>query len=450
MKIVIVGGGKVGEKLCAELTKERNDVWLIEKNPARLEQLINKFDITGVVGNGAMIEIQQEVGVETADVFIAVTQADELNLIACVLAKNLGASDTIARVRHPEYSNQHHVLKQSLGISMIINPEYSAAHDIANILKYPAALSAETFAGDRVSFVEYEIDATASVCEMDLRTFRQKYKSVLVCMSIRSEEVIIPDGDYRIQAGDRLFVTGETRDLVAFSRSLGKNKKRIRSHLMVGGGILAYYVLKLLEVSHIRTTLIEINPEKVETLSYQFPQTSVILGDGSDYEVLDEQGVANFDAFTALTGMDEENLVMSVYARQKGVHKVITKMNRLEILKIMQPTPIKTLITPKQIAANEIVQFVRARMNTQGSNVEALYRLVEDRVEVLEFKVSRNSRMCNVPLMDLKTKPNVLVAYILRNGRLIFPNGQDQLQADDRVLVVTHDAQFDDLDDILE
>ncbi|MBK0348589.1 Trk system potassium transporter TrkA [Aerococcaceae bacterium zg-ZJ1578] len=449
MKIVIVGGGKVGEKLCAELSHEHNDILLIEKDEEKLDQLMNKFDITGIVGNGASIEIQQEIGVDTADVFIAVTEMDEINLISSVLAKNLGATYTVARVRNPEYSNHQSVLKESLGLSLIINPELSAARDIVRVLKYPSALSAESFAADRVNLVEVEINEDSKLVGVDLREFRQKFGSILVCMSIRNNEAIIPSGNYQIQANDRIFITGEATDMMHFFKVIGNNEKSIRSTLIIGGGRIAYYVLKALKQSKIKATVIELDRERAQYLSEEFPNATIIHADGSDHEILEEYGLEDFDSFMSLTGVDEENLVMSVFAKHNGVKKVITKMSRVEILKILTSVPLRTIITPKQIVANEIIQFVRARANIQGSNVEALYRLADNQVEVLQFRVTRNSKVCNIPLFQLKIKPNVLIAYIMRGQELIFPNGNDQLLPHDRVLVVTTARMFEDLEDIL-
>lgn len=451
MRIVIVGGGKVGEKLCAELSQENNDIILIERDEDTLERLMIKFDITGIVGNGANIEIQQEVGVDTADIFIAVTEMDEINLISAVLAKNLGATYTVARVRNPEYAKQDTILKNSLGVSLIINPELAAARDIVKVLKYPSALSAEFFSEDRVSLIEMEVKEHSDLVNVDLPNFRQRYGSLLVCMIIRQDEVIIPSGQNNIQAGDRIFITGQMKDMTTFFKKHGDDRKRIRSTLIVGGGRIAYYVLKALAASHanIDATVIEVNKEKAEFLSESFPKASVYFADGSDHEILEEYGIENYDSFISLTGVDEENLVMSVFARHKGVKKVITKMSRVEILKILSSTQLRTIITPKQIVANEIIQFVRSRANTQGSNVEALYRLADNRVEVLQFKVMGKSKVCGIPLSNLKLKDNVLIAYIMRNGNLIFPGGTDVLQSQDRVLVVTTQKRFEDLDDIV-
>lgn len=451
MKIVIVGGGKVGEKLCAELSEEHNDIYLIEKDDETLDRLIHKFDITGVVGNAANIEIQQEIGVSTADVFIAVTEKDEINLISAVLAKNLGAKYTVARVRNPEYSNHQSVLKESLGLSLIINPELSAATDIARVLRFPSALSAESFAAERVSLVEVEVEEASPLNGLNLRTFRQRFGSILVCMSVRDEKVIIPDGQYQIQSGDRIFITGQAYDMMKFFKLYGEDKKRIRSTLIVGGGRITYYIMKALEKAHskIEATIIEIDKDKAEFLSQEFPNATVIFADGTDHAILEEHGLENYDSFISLTGVDEENLVMSVFARHKGVKKIITKMSRVEILKILSLVQLKTIITPKQIVANEIVQFVRALANAQGSNIEALYRLADNEVEVMQFKVTKNSNLCNIPLVELKMKKNTLIAYIMRNNELIFPTGSDQLHEHDRVLVVTTEKMFDDLDDIL-
>lgn len=450
VKIIIVGCGKVGESLCAELASEHNDILVIEKNAKTMERLINKFDISGIVGNGADIEIQQEIGVASADMFIAVTEMDEINIISAVLARQLGATYTVARVRNPEYSSRLSFVRESLGISLLLNPELSAAQDIARVLKFQSAVSVESFAGNRVNLVEVEVMADSKFVNMSIRDFRQHFGSLLICVIHRGDEIIIPSGENFIREGDRIHVTGSSKDMGMFMKRAGKKEKKIGSALIVGGGRLGYYLLDLLEDTRIQTRLIEVDEERASKLSQEFPHAEIIHADGTDQDILDEMQIEEFDAFISLTGVDEENLIISVYARNKGVRKVITKMSRLEILKVLGDVPIRSIITPKQLVANQIIQFVRARANAQGSNVEALYRLVNNQVEALQFRVKRGSRVCDIPLMELKTKPNLLIAYIIRGDELIFPGGRDTLQAHDRVIIVTKNKTFTDLDDILE
>lgn len=450
MKIVIVGCGKVGESLCEELSSEHNDVLVIEKNAQILERVISKYDVSGIVGNGASVEVQRELGVDSADMFIAVTEMDEINIISAVLARQLGAKNTVARVRNPEYSSQLSFVRESLGISLLINPEYSAAQDIARVLRFQSALSVESFAGNRVNLVEVDVEPNSLLVNMNLRDFRMKFGSVLVCVIHRGDEIIIPSGEHDIREGDRIHITGSAEDIAQFLKKVGKQEKKIRSVMVVGGGKIAYYLMKALEKSRIAMRVIEVKEERAEFLSQEFPSAEIIHADGTDQEILDEHQLSEYDAFVSLTGVDEENLVMSVYARHKGVRKVVTKMSRLGILRILGDVQIRSIITPKKIVANQIIQFVRSRANAKGSNVEALYRLVNNEVEALQFRVTRGSRVCDIPFAQLQTKPHLLIAYIIRGEQLIFPGGNDSLQAHDRVIIVTKNKTFTDLDDILE
>ena len=449
MKIVICGGGKVGEVICEELSTGNNDIILIEKNAAKLEKLINKYDITGLVGNGASYEIQQEADVANADMFIAVTELDEVNIIAAVLAKRLGAENTVARVRNPEYSTQIQFVKESLGISMLINPEFSAARDIFRVLKFTSALSVEQFSASRVSLVEVEVTAESPLVNLSLKDFRSRFGSVLVCIIQRGNEIIIPSGEQFIREGDRIHITGASKDTGRFMKIITNGEKSIRSILIVGGGRITYYLLKHLLQTKIEVTVVEVNPERCQFLAQEFPNVRVIQADGTDQEVLDEQLLDHFDAFISLTGVDEENLIMSVYAKKQGVKKVITKISRTSILRILEALPLRTIITPKRIVADETIRFVRGRMNSQGSNVEALYRLVDNNVEALQFRVKRGSKVCDVPLSKLRIKNSLLIAYIVRGEELLFPTGDDSLQAHDRVIIITTEKQLNDLDDIL-
>ena len=432
MKIVIVGGGKVGEVLCRELTSETNDIVLIDKNPMIIERMMNKFDIMGIVGNGASYDIQQEAGVASADIFLAVSEMDEINIIAAILAKKIGAEYTVARVRNPEYSQQLNFVRESLGISLLINPELSAARDIFKIFKYPSALSVESFASNRVSLIELEIQDHSPLIGLSLKDFRNRFGTILVCAIQRDSEVFIPSGDSFIQKGDRIHITGAYEDISTFLKITNYITKQVRSSLIVGGGKIAYYLLNMLKTSKIHPKVIEVNEERAKFLSEAFPNATIIHADGTDHDVLEEEMLTNYDAFVSLTGIDEENLI------------------RMGILKVLKNVDPQTIITPKQIVANEIIQFVRARTNTKGSNVEALYRVADNQVEALQFRVKKNSRVCGIPLSKLRTKSNLLIAFIVRGEKLIYPDGNDQLEPHDRVIVVTTQKNFDDIIDILE
>ncbi len=449
MKIIMIGGGKVGEVLCSELSTIANDIVLIDKNPEKLDRLINKFDITGLVGNGASYDTLVEAGTETADMFIAVTEKDEINIIAAILAKQLGVDYTVARVRNPEYSMQLQFVRESLGISLLINPDLAAARDIARNFKYPSALSVESLAGNRVSLIGLEIEERSPVIGSELKGLRTKFGGILVCVIQRNGESFIPTGSTIIEAGDIIYITGAYEDVSPFLDVLHKKAKPIKSTFIVGGGRIAHYLLHLLNNSGIKSKVLETNLERCEHLSVDYPSAEIVHADGTDHDILAEEMLSEYDSFVSLTGIDEENIVLSAFAQQCGVEKVVTKMSRTGILKVLRNIDLQSIVSPKQLVASEIIQFVKSRANTQGSNVEALYRIADNQVEALQFRIKRGSRICEKPLSDLPLKSDMLIAYILRGHELIYPDGSDQLQPHDRVIVITTDKSLDDIDDIL-
>lgn len=449
MRIVIAGGGKVGEVLCQELSLEGNDIVLIEKNAVRLERIINKNDITGLAGNAANYENLMEAGVDDCDIFIAVTHEDEINIIAAIIAKKMGANYTIARVRNPEYAGHMGFVRDSLGISMMINPELEAAKVISKVIRFPEALSVEQFVNGRVNIVETKIKPHGPLAGMSLTQFGQQYGEVLMCAVTRGEETFIPSGDTVLEVGDHVFVTGTQKDLTQFYRKTGYNEEKIRSALIVGGGRAAYYVIKMLSGMKINLKVIELNHERARKLSEDFPNTVIVQGDGTDQEFLKEERIDHYDAVISMTGVDEENILISLYAASLGVKKEITKVNRTNLLKILGNVGLQSIITPKRIIANEILRFVRSFGNTKASNVEALFRIADNRVEALQFLVKVNSKIVNTPLKQLELKDHLLVAYIIRNRKLIFPSGEDEIRVGDRIIIVTTNKTFDDIDDIL-
>ncbi|MGT2784976.1 Trk system potassium transporter TrkA [Streptococcus merionis] len=450
MKIVIAGGGKVGELLCSELGNHHNDIVLIEKDPNVLEYMINNYDITGLAGNAASYEIQLEAGVEDADVFIATSETDEINIISAIIARKIGAQYTAARVRNPEYATQFDFVRDSLGIDLFINPDFSAARDIAAIIKYPSSLSVETFMGGRINLVEFEISPRSSLVGLPLRDYKAKFGSVRVCIIHRGDDIMIPQANSRLQVGDRVHVIGLIKDMAKFRQCLLDQERQNKSVMIVGGGRITHYLLKLLSKDRVDTKVIEVDMERCEFLSAAWPNATIVHGDGTDPTLLDDEGMTDYDAFVSLTGIDEENLITSVYAKHAGVKKVITKMNRTKILKILDDVKIKSIITPKQLIANDIVRFVRSRANAQGSNVEALYRLADNQVEALQFRVHRDSHVCGIPLQELNLRKDLLIVNIVRDQELVFPNGTTILQPHDRVILVTTDKQLTDINDILE
>lgn len=452
MKIVIVGGGKVGSKLCEELSLTTHDITLVEQDETIANNLINKYDIDGIIGNGTNIEILQEAGIEHTDIFIGVTASDEVNIISAVLAKRLGAKSTIARVRNPEYSSHSKLLGRSLDINLIINPEFETGQHLARLLKYSSALNVESFAGDQVNLVKLEIPQGSNLDGLSLIDFRNQVGSVIVCAIQRQdqdEQIIIPKGPDHLYGGDHIYVTGNVRDMARFMESV-HGKSEIESVFIVGGGRIAYYLLKILSNTNMFVRLLEVNKERAEHLSQEFPNAEIMVADGTDHDILDEQNVSAFDAFISLTGIDEENLVVSLYAQSVGIEKVVTKMDRMRLLNLLEFDRLKSFVTPKLLVADEILQFVRSRHESVGSNIEALYRLENSKIEALQFIITEPSEITDTPLMHLDISSQAIIAYIIRKNQLIFPTGQDEIWVGDHVIAVTTITGVDGIDDLLE
>jgi len=449
MNIVIAGGGKVGELLCRELTREGNDLSLIEINKNKVERLTNKMDITGVVGNCADYDIQKMANIETCDIFISVTSEDEINIISSIIAKKIGAKYTIARVRNPEYSSHIDFIREGLGISMMINPEKEAANDILRVINFPEALSVEEFANGRVSIVELKVDESNELAGVPIHQFRQKYGNILVTAIDRGDETIIPTGGSVLEPNDSIFVIGSKRDLTLFYKKIGIKKNRFNSAMIIGGGRIAHYTIERLLKKKTKIKVIEKNHEKAKELSAKFSKAIVLEGDGTDQDFLREEGIESFDVVIGLTGVDEENIIISLFALSQGTQKVITKVSRTDLLKILGNVGLQSIITPKRLISNKIIQFVRSLTNEGSSNFGTFFRLADNQAEAMELQVDKESKATNIPLIDLKTKPNLLIAYIVRDRKLIFPSGTDVIKEDDLVIIVTTNKNFDEIDDIL-
>ena len=431
MKVVIVGDGKVGGTIARQLSGEGHDIIVIDNNTSVLNNASNTMDIMSVEGNGASMLVQKRAGVPEADLLIAATSADEVNMLACLLGKKLGVPHTIARVRNPEYYEQINELKEELGLSMTVNPEFAAATEILRLLRFPSALKIEVFARGRVELVEVKIPPHSVLDGMPLWAIYKEFQvKVLICAVQRAGEVHIPNGNFVLQAGDKINLTASHSEIEKFFRTID--------------------LAKALSLSHVRVKIIELDYKRCEYLCEALPEAVVIHGDGTDKETLQEEGLEKTDALVCLTGMDEENIVVALYAKAK-VSKVIAKINRISFDEILDALDIDGFISPKMIAANNIVRYVRAMQNSAGSsNVETLHKLVNEQIEALEFKVREKSSVVGVPLKDLKTKSEVLVATIIRNGRVIIPGGNDMIEVDDSVIIITRNKHLTDLKDILK
>lgn len=451
MKIVVCGDGKVGSAVSEQLSKEGHDLVIIDSNPNVVNRSSNMLDVLCIHGNAASRSVQIEAGVQDADLLIAVTSSDELNLLCCLIAKKLGAKHTIARVRNPQYALDLPYIQADLGLSMTVNPELEAAQEIARSLRFTSAIKTDSFAKGRVDLVEFKIKENSILIGKSLKDlFKISGVKVLVCAVLRNNKAMIPSGDFVIEKGDKLTITARPSEILLFFMNVGLPRQTIRNVMIVGAGRVAYYLCHSLIDMNYSVKVIEMDKEKCETLALAFPKVSVINGDATDHALLMEEGIENADAFIALTGMDEENILLSMYALDQKVKKVVTKVNRTNFNDILNRMGIDCVISPKHLTANQITRYVRAMQNSMGSNVEALTRIVNNQVEALEFHVSSSFKYLDIPLKDLPIKSSVLVACIVRKGHIIFPDGNATIQSQDNVIVVTTRTGLDDLMDIFK
>lgn len=454
MKAIIVGGGKVGNLLCEELSSTYDDVTIIETNEKLVKKIIEQYDINGIAGNGANYSILDEAGAAESDIFIAVTTSDEINIISCITAKQMGAKYTIARIRNPEYTQTKEFLKNSLGIDLMINPEYEAAKQISFMLKYPTANKIETFANNRVKMIEVTIKENSILKGISLIDSKKIIDfPAVVCLVERKGEVIVPRGDYIFTVGDKVHITADEINIKKFYKLLGTKEnidKKIKSSLIIGSGRLSHYLIALLQENNTYIKNIEINPKKADIISETYPDIDVILADGSDRDVLIEEGIETFDSCIALTGLDEENIIISLYATKLGVKKSIAKINRNSLTQIAEDIGLYSFITPKRIVGDIIAKYSKALQCSSEPGIENIYKIANNQVELIEFKVQKNCKVNNVPIKDLNINNNILIAFILRDNKLIFPNGFDIIQENDIVVIVNYNQNIRQLDDILK
>lgn len=450
MNIIIVGSGKVGYTLAKHLNEEGHEITVIDSDEEKIRDISSELDIYCVLGNGTSYRTQKEAGVEKADLLISVANQDEVNLLSCLIAKKAGGCQTIARVRNPEYFEEIGYIRDELGLSMSINPEWEAACEMARLIQYPAALAVENFRG-RVSLVHLVIPQSSVLDGMSVADFAMKIsKNILVCIVKRGKEIIIPRGDFVMQASDEISVSLPIREATPFFKKIGVPANPIKRVMVAGGGMITFYLAKQLQDTGVEVQIIEENKRRCEELSEMLPKALIIQGETIDRELLLEEGIQSIDAFAALTAIDEENIMLSLYAKRVSQAKTMTKIDKIEFPEVVDDLGIDSLIVPKMITAASIIRYVRAMQNSVGSNVQTLYRLMDGRVEALEFIVSKTAKVIGRPLKDLEIKKNLLVCSIRRGHRVITPSGEDVLQSGDSVIVVTTDLGLDDLDDMLE
>ena len=450
MKIIIVGAGKVGLTLAETLRHERHDIAVIDPDRAVIEYAETEYDVLGIVGSGASCEDLRSAGAERADLLIAASSQDEINILSCALASRLGTRRCIARIRDPRLTVQFSFLNTELGISAMVNPEYDAASEISRMIRMPSAIKVDSFAKGRMDLAEVKIDAGSPMDGLSLFMLPKVVKAkILICAVSRGTDVFIPSGDFVLHAGDRIHVTAPHAELASFFRSVGAATSRIRCVLIIGGGRIAFYLTKQLLDSGVSVKIVEVDRARCEELSSAFPKAKIVCGDGTDQELLIGEGLCSADACIALTGIDEENIILSMYARSQSRAKVIAKVNKLSLKRMSSSVGLDSLVSPRLLTANTIIQYVRAVQNSGGSNISTLYRLVEDRVEAIEFLANASSRLLNIPLRELSLKKDLLIAGIIRGSRVIIPGGDDCICPGDSVIVVTANRFFQDLDEIL-
>ena len=450
LNIIIVGCGKVGRALVEQLSKECHYITIIDKNPEKIQSLTNLYDIMGIVGNGASYSVQMEAGIEDADLIISVTDSDELNLLCCTVAKQVGDCSAIARVRTPDYSKEVSYLRDKLGLAMIINPELEAAKEAARILYLPTALEINSFAHGQAELIKIKVPVGNTIDGMTIAHLGRKIApNILICAVERDGEVTIPAGDFTIQRGDIISFAASRKVAKQFLEDIGFKTNQVGNTMIIGGGKSTYYLAKLLMNMGIEVKIIESNRQKCEELSILLPKAIIINGDGTDEELLKEEGIETAESFVPLTGIDEENVMLTLYARKVSKAKVITKINRMTFKTVLNDLDLGSVIYPRYITSEAIVAYVRAKRASRGSDIETLYHIFDSKAEAIEFRIREESSVTDVCLANLSLKKNLLIAFINRNGKIIIPSGNDCIRVGDTVTIVTTHTGLKDIRDIL-
>ena len=450
MKIIIIGTGKVGFSLAEQLLNEKHDITIVDTQDSALRRATDALDIMSVKGNGVSTDTLREAGAEDADLLVAATNSDEVNMVCCLTAKHLGAKYTIARIRNPEYNLGLHELKKNMGIDMVINPENATAVEISRLLRFPSAANIETFCRGRVELMGFRLQEGDFLVNQPLHALSAQVKqlSLLVCAVDRDGEVTIPNGSFVPQVGDKLYLIGRPTSLDQFFRLLGRYSPKVKTVFIVGGGKISVYLTAILEKMKMRVKIVELSEKRCRLVSEMMPRTTVICGDGTDQELLESERMSAADAFVALTDRDEDNLIISLYAMQQGMHKVVTKCNRQNYTGIARAVGLDSVISPKLITAAQILQLVRGMQNSQGSVMNTLYRIADGKTAAMEFTVGPSTRHLNVPLRDLHLHKGILIAVIMRDGEIIIPEGSSCIQEGDSVIIISRDRPIQDLNDI--
>ncbi len=450
MNIIIVGCGKVGQALAEQLNDEGNNITVIDTVPEKVNDVSSRYDVMGVVGNGATHLIQQEAGIDHADLLIAVTGSDELNLLCCVIAKKAGNCQTIARVRSPQYSTEAAFLKDELGLAMVINPEQEAAREIARILRFPSAMKIDTFGRGRVELLKFRVPENSPIVGCAVKDIVAKlHCDVLVCTVERGEDAYIPKGDFVFEEKDVISIVAAPRKAAEFFRKIRYKMNSVKDVMIIGGGEIGHYLCEQLVRSGMSVKIIEKDPKRCEELCAMLDGVTIINGDASDQNILLESGLEHTEAFVALTNLDEENILLSLFAKSASHCKLVTKINRIEFDNVINQLDLDSTIYPKNVTSDNIVRYVRAMRSSIGSNMETLYNIIKGKAEAAEFIIKERSAVLDTPLMELKLKPNVLIAAILRDKKVMIPRGHDTLQINDAVIIVSSRLALHDITDII-
>ncbi len=451
MNIIIVGCGKVGSTLVEQLNGENHDIVVIDVKEEKVKSITDELDAMGIVGNGVNHETLQQAGIKRADLLIAVTGSDEQNLLCCVIAKKTGNCKTIARVRNPIYSTETAFLREELGLAMIINPEQTASAEIARLFQFPTAVKIDTFSKGRIELLHFRVTSECLLNNYELIHIRTTLKcDVLVCMVRRGEEVLIPRGDFIFREDDVVAIVSTPAKASDFFKKIGISTGKIRTAMLVGGGTMAYYLARRLLDVGVETKIVDQDPVRCEHLNELLPKAKIICGDGTDEKILLQEGLETVDGFAALTGLDEENILLSLMAKKYSPAKIVTKINRVNFNSVLGDIRLDSTVFPRLLTADVIIKYARSMNESLNSNVENLYKLEEGRAEALEFYIKEPSAVTGVPLVKMKLKKNLLLCSITRGSRIIIPGGQDELAVGDSVVVVTTHTRLNDIKDILE
>ncbi len=453
MNIILVGCGKTGQKIIEKLCEEKeHNITVVDIRSHIVNEIVNKYDVMGVSGDCINAEILEEAGVKEADILIASTGSDEMNFTTCLLAKKMGDCQTIARVRKPEYTKTINLFKDDIGLALVINSDTAAAREISRILKFPTAIQIDTFAKGRIEILKFRVTEDMLLCGLKLSDLSSKVNcDLLVCGVERGEKVYIPDGNFVLEQGDLVSIVSAYNNCNAFFKKIGIKTSRVKNSIIVGGGVTGYYLAEMLLQAGIKVKIIEQKKERCEELSYLLPKATIINGDGTDNALLLEEGIESADSVIALTNIDEENIILSLFARSKTEGKVITKINKISYDEIIRKLDLDTIVYPKTITAENVLRFVRAKNNSISSNnIETMHYILGGKAEALEFHIHETTDMVGKPLYDLNIKKNNRIACINRNGKVIIPKGQDTIEVGDNVIVVTTLGGLKDINDILE